>query len=163
MQLKLNENNEGVLLSDTGLPVSITNIVSELHRLRALEGFVGKAINEGVCPATLQFHFERLSSWANDLPSESLDLKDVGPWRVGQNEDEREVFLQSDDFTHDARLYINGDFEDVADQLAYAREMAARLNGSLRPVVVPPDQVKKVANISGCTSPPATQDFKGKM
>lgn len=74
MKLKINEDNEAILLTDADTPVSLVNIISELHRLRALEGFVGKAINEGVCPATLQFHFERLSSWAFESSPEYLDF-----------------------------------------------------------------------------------------
>ena len=50
-----------------------------------------------------------------------------GPWEVGKTSDGR-VYLQSNDFTHDVRLYVNGDFLDDDQKLAYAEEIAKRLN-----------------------------------
>lgn len=54
---------------------------------------------------------------------------DVGPWyaALGDTQPER-AYIGSDDFTHDVRLYVNGDFTDLQQRLAYAREVAQRLN-----------------------------------
>lgn len=39
--------------------------------------------------------------------------------------------MESDDFTHDVRLYVNGDFRDEAQNLAYAEWLATQLNSIL--------------------------------
>lgn len=49
-----------------------------------------------------------------------------GKWRHGQ--DNGRVYVESDDFTHDVRLYVNGDFASNEQKLAYAAEIASRLN-----------------------------------
>lgn len=54
---------------------------------------------------------------------------DNGPW-TAQISDGRGVFVESGDFTHDVRLYVNGDFRDEAQNLAYARWLADVLNGN---------------------------------
>lgn len=52
-----------------------------------------------------------------------------GPWRARHDEGEpRKVFVESYDFTHDVRLYVNGDFVDDVQRLRYAEEIARRLN-----------------------------------
>jgi hypothetical protein len=53
-----------------------------------------------------------------------------GPWSAGVDPGEAQgrVFVESGDFTHDVRLYVTGDFRDEAQRLAYAREIARRLN-----------------------------------
>lgn len=48
-------------------------------------------------------------------------------WTTGVANDGR-VFIQDDNFTFDARLYINGDFYDLESQTAYAEEIAKVLN-----------------------------------
>ncbi|MBI6727277.1 hypothetical protein YA0089_27050 [Pseudomonas viridiflava] len=50
-----------------------------------------------------------------------------GPWKARQSADGK-VEIQSDDFHHDASLYITGDFENKHQRLAYAEEIARRLN-----------------------------------
>jgi hypothetical protein len=40
------------------------------------------------------------------------------------------AYVESSDFTHDARLYVYGDFETAERKLAYAQEIARRLNAS---------------------------------
>ncbi len=60
---------------------------------------------------------------------------DKGPWRVvtaSPNEGGK-TFLESDDFTHDARLYVSGDFATVAERELYAMALAKVLNDALRP------------------------------
>jgi hypothetical protein len=56
--------------------------------------------------------------------------QDRGPWTAGQTE-ERRVYLDSDDFEHDVRLYIDGDFASTEDRLKYAKGLAKQLNGDL--------------------------------
>lgn len=50
---------------------------------------------------------------------------DNGKWSAKVD---KKVFVESDDFTHDVRLYVDGDFEDDLQKLAYAKEIAKRLN-----------------------------------
>lgn len=38
------------------------------------------------------------------------------------------VYIQDEDFTHDARLYVNGDFFDVEQEIAYAEAICSMLN-----------------------------------
>jgi hypothetical protein len=52
-------------------------------------------------------------------------------WTVGVTTDER-VYLQDDDFTHDARLYVNGDFENKEQEIKYASILARKLNGTYK-------------------------------
>ncbi len=58
-------------------------------------------------------------------------IRERGPWVARQERDgERfDTFVESEDFTHDVRLYVNGDFADDEQAMAYAREIARRLNG----------------------------------
>ncbi|HZU52737.1 MAG TPA: hypothetical protein VFF77_02510 [Holophagaceae bacterium] len=61
--------------------------------------------------------------------------EESGPWR-GRIEDQAGkavVFIESADFTHDARLYVDGDFPNVRQKAAYAHEIARRLNGWVEP------------------------------
>ena len=60
-------------------------------------------------------------------------IEEQGPWRASRDkldnsEDSRQSFVESDDFTHDVRLYINGDFATDEQQFEYATEIARRLN-----------------------------------
>jgi len=52
-------------------------------------------------------------------------------WTVGVSADER-VYLQDDDFTHDIRLYVNGDFENKEQEIKYASMLARKLNGTYK-------------------------------
>jgi hypothetical protein len=52
-------------------------------------------------------------------------------WTVGVTTDNR-VYLQDDDFTHDARLYVNGDFENKEREIKYASMLARKLNGTYK-------------------------------
>jgi hypothetical protein len=51
-----------------------------------------------------------------------------GPWNVGI--EGVSVFLQSEDFEHDVRLYVNGDFIDLAQKIKYAELICLRLNSA---------------------------------
>lgn len=50
-------------------------------------------------------------------------IVDKGPWNITTN-----MELQSDDFMHDVRIKINGDFEGLADRLRYLNALKDRLN-----------------------------------
>ena len=59
-------------------------------------------------------------------------MSDHGPWRAGvDNECDLidKVYIESLDFTHDVRLYVNGDFTSEEDKLLYAKDIARQLNG----------------------------------
>ena len=51
-------------------------------------------------------------------------------WTVGVTKDQQ-VFLETDDFTHDVRLYVNGDFESKDEEIKYASNLARKINGTL--------------------------------
>lgn len=53
---------------------------------------------------------------------------DKGPWCAGVNSVDNRVYVQSDDFRHDARLYIDGDFRTKQETLKYAEALAKFLN-----------------------------------
>lgn len=55
-------------------------------------------------------------------------VSENGKWTAGAHSDGEQVFVQSDDFNHDVRMYISGDFVKVEDKLLYAEEIAKRLN-----------------------------------
>lgn len=62
--------------------------------------------------------------------SSPTSIRDKGPWRARSSGsgDAKRWFLESDDFTHDVRLYLNGDFADDAQRQAYLDDLARRLN-----------------------------------
>lgn len=55
-------------------------------------------------------------------------IKERGPWSA--NREGRHIWIESNDFTHDGRLYVNGDFESNDQRFAYAQEIARRLNAA---------------------------------
>jgi hypothetical protein len=52
-------------------------------------------------------------------------------WTVGVST-EQKVYLETDDFTHDVRLYVNGDFENKEQEIKYASVLARKLNGTYK-------------------------------
>lgn len=56
-------------------------------------------------------------------------FKDYKQWTTGRTNDGR-VYIQDDDFAHDARLYVNGDFYDMEQELFYADKVADMLNAA---------------------------------
>jgi len=58
---------------------------------------------------------------------------DNGKWEVCV--DGYAVWLDSDDFTHDASLQVAGDFKDLPQKFAYAKEIAKRLNMKATPQI----------------------------
>lgn len=63
----------------------------------------------------------------DSLALQVRDKVDVGPWSAGTTNDGR-AFLESSDFTHDVRLYVDGDFAWSGDKLNYAKGIAQQLN-----------------------------------
>lgn len=55
-----------------------------------------------------------------------MEIVERGPWTARQ--DGPKTFVESEDFTHDVRLYVDGDFSSPEQKLAYAEEIARRLN-----------------------------------
>ena len=54
-------------------------------------------------------------------------FKDYMRWTVDVTDDKR-VYIQDDDFSYDARLYINGNFSNLDEQILYANSVADSLN-----------------------------------
>lgn len=54
--------------------------------------------------------------------------RERGPWVAITTTDGR-LALESADFTHDVRLYVDGDFESEDQKLVYAQTLASALNG----------------------------------
>jgi hypothetical protein len=55
--------------------------------------------------------------------------EDTGTWTTGVSGNDR-IFLESSDFAHDVRLYVDGDFVDRGQKLSYALGIANRLNAT---------------------------------
>ncbi len=53
-------------------------------------------------------------------------IEEKGPWSAAFGNGK--AFIESDDFTHDVRLYVSGDFESIKQKVEYAEEIARRLN-----------------------------------
>jgi hypothetical protein len=53
---------------------------------------------------------------------------DAGPWSAGRDEEGRRTYIESQDFKHDVRLYVDGDFESDAERMAYAIDLAERMS-----------------------------------
>lgn len=53
-------------------------------------------------------------------------VADKGPWSVSEDG----KFIQSDDFTHDVRLYVTGDFSGAEQHKKYSQHVSAILNAA---------------------------------
>lgn len=56
-----------------------------------------------------------------------MPIQEKGPWRV-YVDGKKEIGIMSADYTHDAILYVNGDFRDLKQKKEYAKLIASRLN-----------------------------------
>ena len=72
------------------------------------------------------------SSRADAQPNASTPAvsPDKGPWMVDVWPGEK-VVLQSDDFTHDVAMIVDGDFGSHEEKLVYANAMAGWMNSNL--------------------------------
>ena len=61
-------------------------------------------------------------------PQPAEPVEDKGPWHSGITQDGKRHFVESDDFTHDVRLYVDGDFADDTQKAIYTKSLAAKLN-----------------------------------
>ncbi len=90
-------------------------------------------------PCIARADVERLLKGMKLVPADAVVLPpegwlaphDKGPWSAGK--EGVFVFVQSEDFTHDVRLTISGDFADTEAKRRYADALAAQLNASLPP------------------------------
>ena len=59
-----------------------------------------------------------------------MAFNEKGPWKVVQYTERKKqkLYIQSDDFTHDVALKIDGDFGTYEEKLEYAEELARRLS-----------------------------------
>jgi len=55
-------------------------------------------------------------------------IPDYGPWRAAIDVALDGWFVESDDFNHDVRLIVSGDFATDDDLREYANDIARRLN-----------------------------------
>ena len=55
-------------------------------------------------------------------------IQEKGPWRVITSNEDKSISIQSNDFTHDVMLIVDGDFKDFEQKLEYTGEIAKRLN-----------------------------------
>lgn len=75
---------------------------------------------------------DKLNSFITDWTTLSLNAQAADPvdvregWTAGIANDGR-AYLQSSDFKHDARLYLDGDFGSADERFAYLDGIAARL------------------------------------
>jgi dihydrofolate reductase len=61
-------------------------------------------------------------------------FSDQGPWSAGKTDGPKErVYVQSDTFKNDVRLYVDGDFWNIEGKLAYATELAGFLSRGRMP------------------------------
>lgn len=73
-------------------------------------------------------------STAESAPASAAPF-DKGPWRHFQEKDTPTTYkdiVESGDFTHDVRLYVNGDFASLEQRAAYCKALAAALTRAPR-------------------------------
>lgn len=61
----------------------------------------------------------------------ATEIIEKGPWEAyweKYGDDYYRAYVESEDFTHDAQLVVDGDFESRDQKFAYAQEIAKRLN-----------------------------------
>lgn len=64
----------------------------------------------------------------NETTKSETAITESGHWTAGRWVEDGRIFVQSDDFTHDALLYVDGDFASDFQRWEYACEIAKRLN-----------------------------------
>lgn len=57
---------------------------------------------------------------------------DTGRWTVESDPNDWKVFIFSDDFTHDVKLQISGDWANKEDQIAYAEALCSQMNSVIK-------------------------------
>src|SRR5690606_26291980 len=81
----------------------------------------------------------------------------------GVNRNDKRTFIESDDFTHDVRLYVDGDFADQDEKLAYALGIADQLNAASQPVKPSrgEQRIEWLREVRECAEHVATSDYYG--
>lgn len=76
-----------------------------------------------------------LHSRKSDMADQETDKTktaavDRGPWKASKDGDHHVTgcWVESGDFAHDVRLYVNGDFATMEQRLSYAEHIARKLN-----------------------------------
>jgi hypothetical protein len=66
--------------------------------------------------------------------SSTTPPREVGPWSFGQTSEKPRCrhFIESDDGTHDVRLYLDGDFASDESRTAYGEMIAEKLNSAFQ-------------------------------
>jgi len=82
-------------------------------------------------------------------PAGALVAKfDKGPWRYIQEKNTATTYkdiVESGDFTHDVRLYVNGDFASLEQRTDYCKGLAAALNSTATGSAAAPADTAKQA------------------
>lgn len=103
--------------------------------------FLGPGSRTGHKLETTMLRLERaapdyLAPAAADSGPVAQELLDNGPWTYRTDPKATtpigRYFVESDDFEHDVRLYINGDFACDEDRRAYGEALARTLNSAAR-------------------------------
>lgn len=77
---------------------------------------------------------DALACLLDDAARELEQPEDNGPWTAGVTDEAfPRTYVESNDFTHDVRLYVSGDFGDEGEKLLYAQGIARMLNQSRLP------------------------------
>ena len=89
----------------------------------------GKSMETQVSPDTLKYCLFR----CDDCFSAKKEV-----WKAGKetypatefsaNREQESIFIESDDFEHDVRLYVDGYFLNDEQKYEYAKQLAKRLN-----------------------------------
>lgn len=75
-------------------------------------------------------------------------IYDNGTWTACT--DQKQIWVESTDFLHDVRLYVNGDFEDSIENFDYANEIAKRLNQTTAPRELSDKDIIKIMSKVKC-------------
>jgi hypothetical protein len=75
--------------------------------------------------------------------------RETGPWRYGEDRIGGQQFIESGDFTHDVRLYINGAFAGDKQRKEYGEMLVARLNEAVKALPHPSHRLTEMQMPSG--------------
>lgn len=83
--------------------------------------------------STFGLHSHKFSNrdWRKlgEIVLRELFIRDKGPWRADVSGEEKpRVYIESEHFTHDVRLYVDGDFTCLTQKLGHAASIARQLN-----------------------------------
>lgn len=73
-------------------------------------------------------HFGHSGKMCGGRATLQQEVSDKGPWQVGRNKSDGRIFIQSEDFEYDVRLYIDGNFGCDVLKTVYAENVCQKLN-----------------------------------